>query len=104
MNILDRVTKLREERGWSQNQLAKKSGMAQSTISNLYSRNNEPTFQTIESICKGLGISLLEFFNVDNQECTYLTQEQRQLLIGWANLTEAQRQGLLQFLQVKEKP
>ena len=40
-----------DERGWTEYRLAKESGLAQSTITNMFNRNNAPTFSTLEAIC-----------------------------------------------------
>lgn len=97
MDIINRITELRDERGWSKNHLAKMSNLSQSTISNLYNRSYEPTFATLESICGGFGISLAEFFN-ENNESTVLTPEQKKLLLEWSKLNEDQKDSLFKFM------
>ena len=53
MDVLARITKLRLDRGWTEYELAKRSGLPQSTISTWYSKNMLPTVTSLESICKG---------------------------------------------------
>ena len=65
MDILRRITELREERGWSFYRLAKEAGIPQSTLSNLYQRANAPTVSTLEALCGAFGISLAQFFSTD---------------------------------------
>ena len=62
MDCLQRIKELLNERGWTMYQLAQKSGIPQSTLSNLFIRNNAPTIQTLEKICEAFGITLAEFF------------------------------------------
>ena len=97
MDTLQRITELRAERGWSQNHLAKMSDLPQSTISNLYNRSYEPTISTLESICRGFGISLAEFFNTEG-ESTILTEEQKQILIIWSKLSVEQRSSFITLI------
>ena len=98
MDVLKRITELREIRGWSKNHLAKVSDLPQSTVSNLYNRSNEPTISTLESLCKGFGISLAEFFNID-EESVILTEEQGRLLSEWAKLSETQKLSIFSVIK-----
>ena len=98
MDILKRITDLRDERGWSKNHLAKMSELPQSTVSNLYNRSYEPSISTLESLCRGLGISLAEFFNVDG-EVVILSNEQKYLLAEWSRLSTEQRQSILSVIK-----
>lgn len=62
-NVLAEITRLRLERGWNEYELAKHCGLSQSTISTWYRKNQTPTIQTLDKVCKGLGISLSQFLN-----------------------------------------
>lgn len=48
--------------------LAKKAGIAQSSLTYIVSGENSPTIDTIYKICSALGITLPEFFGVEDQE------------------------------------
>jgi transcriptional regulator with XRE-family HTH domain len=52
---------LMAERGLSQNQLARDSGVTQSTISRILAEANEPTFPVAAQIASALGVSLDAF-------------------------------------------
>ena len=97
MDLLKRITELRDERGWSINYLAKTSDLPQSTVSNLYNRTSEPSVTTLERICTGFGISLAEFFS-DGEEGTMLSDEQKRLLLEWSKLTQEQKQSVLSVM------
>ena len=73
------------------------SDLSQSTVSNLYNRNYDPTFSTLENLCNGFGIALSEFFN-ENNEAVFLTDDQKTLLELWARLSPKQRKSLINFL------
>ena len=99
MDSLLRIKQLLNERNWSVYRLAKMSGVSQSTLSNMFTRNNDPTINTLEDICKGFGITLSQFFSDDNEEMVLLTKEQKELLEKWATLTEEQKSALLKLLK-----
>ena len=48
----------REEKGWTQVQLAEASGLPQSHVSRLESGVHSPSFTTLEKIAKALGTSV----------------------------------------------
>ena len=58
MDPNERLRRLLAERGWTEYRLAKKCGLNQSTITNIYRRNTVPSIATLETICKGFGITL----------------------------------------------
>lgn len=68
MNVLERIDALRQERGWSINNLAMEAMLTQSTLNNLYIRKSEPKLSTLRSICQAFGISLSEFFDFEDDE------------------------------------
>ena len=100
MNMLDRITKLRLERGWSEYELAKRSGISQSTISTWYSRKIQPNVSSIEKICRGFGISMSFFFLGEDENDTpvLLHPYQKRLLTYAARLEPQQYASLEQFL------
>ncbi len=62
-----RINKLCDERNISINKLCTICGITQSTLANLKSRpNSQVTTLTIMRICRGIGISLQDFFNDPN--------------------------------------
>lgn len=89
-DILKEITQLRKKRGWSEYDLAKHSGLSQSTISTWYSKNQTPTIQTLDKVCHGFGITLSQFF-AEGGDPVSLTQEQRKLLDSWSALTKTQQ-------------
>ena len=90
MDCLERIRTLLEERGWSVYRLAQEAGVPQSTLANLFLRNNMPMVPTLERICQALGITMAEFFS---QQPTLPPEEEltAQLLEEWAALSPAQK-------------
>ena len=68
MDVLEKIDKLRKEKGWSVNYLAMEAGLTQSTVNNLYTRRTEPKIPTLRALCDALGITLSDFFKESNQE------------------------------------
>lgn len=91
MDVMERIEDLRKKKGWSKNYLAMESGLTQSTLNNLYSRNTEPKLSTLRAICGAFGISLSDFFK----------QEERddELIILVKSLSDENKAALLQLLK-----
>ena len=88
MDILNKITRLRMERGWSEYQLAEKSGLTQSTISSWYRRNMLPSIPSLERICEAYGITLSQFFLEKDDNTLQITDQQRRLLEYAAKLEQ----------------
>jgi len=65
--------------GLNNNKLAERSDLDPSVICSIYTRSYEPTITTLNSICKGLGITLSEFF-AEDEKYTELTEVERAFL------------------------
>ena len=64
--IRSRIKELCSERNITINRLSIICGITQSTLNNIFTREeNKPTVSTIKKICDGLNITLSEFFNSD---------------------------------------
>ena len=96
MDVLERIQKLMDQRGWSVYRLCKESGLAQSTLSHVFRKDSEPTISTLETICKAFGLTIGEFFA--EGELVPLTGEQRALLDRWTLLTTEQKQLILNMM------
>lgn len=89
-NILAAINVYREERGWTEYQLAEHSGLPQSTISSWYRKNMVPTIPSLEKICTAFGITLSQLF-AEGDAPVSLTESQKKLLERWARLSEEQQ-------------
>ena len=99
-DILGRIEQEKNKRGWSEYTLAENSELPQSTISTWKKRDLQPSVASIEKICKGLGISLSQFFS-DNIESDF-TEEQKEIFDACSKLNREQRAKLLDFLKTIE--
>ncbi len=62
------VRRLREERGWTQEQLAEAADLHLDHISKIENRHREPRVRTISKLAKGLGVSAGPLFEeIDGQ-------------------------------------
>ena len=92
-DILATITKYREERGWTEYQLAEHSGLPQSTISSWYRKNMVPTVPSLEKICTAFGITLSQLF-AEGDTVVSLTASQKKLLDRWSRLSEDQQNAV----------
>ena len=92
MDTKTHIKELMDERGWTIYELAKRSGLAQTTIANMWKRNTEPTIPSLRAICKGFGITLAQFFT--EGEVVELTPELKELFEEWVDLTVEQKQAI----------
>ena len=97
-DVLKEITRLRTERGWTEYELAKRSGLEQSTISTWYSKKQIPRLQTLEKVCHGLGVTLSQFF-AEGEDPVSLTMEQREMLDHWSALETKQQEIILNLLR-----
>lgn len=95
-DVLNRLTELRENRGWSVYKLAKLSNIPQSTIATWYQKNLYPPIDKLELLCNTFGITLSEFFSIGNVKS--LTDEQLRLCDQWNLLSEKERNAILKVM------
>ena len=81
MDANERLRQLLKERGRTEYKLSKECGLAQSTIGNIFRRNTVPSISTIETICKGFGITLSQFFA--ETDMVELTPDTKELFDHW---------------------
>lgn len=96
--IIDRIEQLCEQKQMSRYRLAQKSGISQSSISTLLNRQSVPTIQTLEKICKGLDMTLAQFFSEDD-ELPNLTEDQKRLLTTWNAMNEQEKALVEAYMQ-----
>lgn len=94
MDVIDKINRLRAERGWSINYLALEAMLTQSTLNNIFNRHSEPKLSTLRAICDAFGITLAEFFadDVDPEDDGELIRRVRAL-------SPEQKQALLTILK-----
>lgn len=97
MDVTSRIKQLANERNWTEYRLVKESGLAASTIANIYHRNTIPSITTLELLCNTFGITLSQFFSEDN--LVSLSEEQSIFLAKLSKINPHQREIILQLLE-----
>ncbi len=97
MDVLARVRALMKERNWSYYKLAKECGIPEATAYNMENRNTVPSMPTLEAICKGMAITLAQFFA--EGDMVEMTPELKELFDAWVNLTPRTKTAVLHMLR-----
>ena len=94
-----RIKDLAEERGLSPYELARRSGMAQSSLYNMFERGTMPKIDTLEKICNGMEITLSDFFVFVSRPRAggYLTDGDAKLVEVNHDLSERNQERLLAY-------
>ena len=96
MDTKSRIKELMDERGWTIYELSKRSGLAQTTISNMWKRNTEPTVPSLRVLCDAFGITLSQFFS--EGDMVELTAEQKAFFPRWVALSAEQKEMLMNLV------
>lgn len=97
MDVHEKLQYLLDERGWTKYQLARKCGLSDATIANIFRRNTIPSIPTLEAICQGYGITLSQFFA--EGEMVELTPDLKEVFDCWASLSPEQKAAAGQMLK-----
>ena len=99
MDVNEKLKKLLDNRGWTEYKMSKYSGLSESTIRNIFTRNTLPSIPTLESICKAFGITLSQFFADDDSELVELSDDLRELFNEWRMLSKEQKEAVKTLLK-----
>ncbi len=98
MDIIERIHKLRKERGWSINNLAMEAGLTQSTLSSMLGRNSAPKIDTLQCLCEAFGITLAQFF-LEDEGIEILTEKEKELITAYRKLPESKQKALFNLIE-----
>ena len=101
MDVHMRLRQLLKERGWTEYKLSKKCGLSESTLANIFRRNTMPSISTLESICRGFGITLSQFFA--EGDLVELTPDLKNLFEQWVTLTAEEKEMISKLIQMLHK-
>lgn len=110
----DRIEEIRKEKGLSNKQLSELSGVSLDTLSRISHPENpdkdSPRINTLEDICKVLGVELWELFYTGNTslvalqaEITALKAERDSLIADVAVQKEKNEQSAIKIDELKDK-
>lgn len=97
-SVYDKVDAIRLKKGWTIYELAKKSGVAPTTIYNWRDRLSSPTLSLLDAVCAAFGITVIDFL-LDGEELANLTEEQREIIRLWSTLTQAQKSSIKNLMK-----
>ena len=97
LDIVGRIRKENEKRGWTVYRLAKEANLSPSTLTNMMHRGTCPSLTTIENVCEAYGITLAEFL-YGQDDLIHLNAEQKRHLDRWNLLTEKQQRAVELFI------
>lgn len=97
LDIVGRIRKENEKRGWTVYRLAKEANLSSSTLTNMMHRGTCPSLTTIENVCEAYGITLAEFL-YGQDDLIHLNAEQKRHLDRWNLLTEKQQRAVELFI------
>lgn len=97
-DVLARIQELCKLRSWTYYRLAKESDIPYSTLNTMLRKTNAPTVHTLQKICTGFGITLEQFFSVEDKSVAF-SQEQCRFLTEWNQLDDIGKQLTLAYMQ-----
>lgn len=111
MLLGDNLTRIRKEKAVSQEVLSKRSGIAQSAISNIEKGNHSPTVYTAQKLADALGVSLAELITGTSAPPAapvvytdvVLTETERQLISDFRTLNGKGREKILEYMFMIKK-
>lgn len=98
MDVIERIEKLRKERGWTVYTLALEAGVTQSTLATMYQRNTPPKIETLQLICEAFGITLAQFF-LEDEKVEILSAKEKEFLMAYRKLPENKQKALLNLIE-----
>ncbi len=96
--LYDKVDALRIKNGWTIYELAKKSGVAPTTIYNWRDRSSSPTLSLLEAVCSAFEISVIDFL-LDEDELMALTDEQKEVMSLFNTLSSEQKKSIINLMK-----
>ena len=96
MDVIGKIRQLMDARGWSVYHFSQECGLPEATIGNIYRRGTVPTIGTLEIMCRGLGITLSQFFA--EGEMVELTPDLKEVFDLWMDMTPEQHAAAKEIL------
>ena len=96
MDVIGKIRQLMDARGWSVYRFSQECGLPEATIGNIYRRGTVPTIGTLEIMCRGLGITLSQFFA--EGEMVELTPDLKEVFDLWMDMTPEQHEAAKEIL------
>jgi transcriptional regulator with XRE-family HTH domain len=102
MKVGEKLKKLRDNRDMSMYRLTQLTGVSGHHIKGIEEGTRQPTIETLNKLVNALGSSLVEIFN-DDEECSYLTEDERRLIENYRMMSDEKSAALLNMSDVLNK-
>ena len=99
--VADNIVALCEKRGISKYRLSQLSGISQSSLGRIISKESLPSLITLEKICFALDVTLSQFFQEANAK--NMTESQTEILKIWNNLSREEQEVVIAMLRGLQK-
>lgn len=96
-DIIERITSLCQARSWTIYRLSKESGITYSTLCTMLHKANAPSIPTLIKICKGFGITLAEFFDME-PEGEKPSHAMKRHLSQWTSLSKENQLAVQKYM------
>lgn len=94
--ILTKIEEYLDTRKWSLYRLAKEAEIQYSSLHSMFEKNTQPTIPTLMKICKGLGITMSDFFSdTITTEFFHCTEDEKELLNIYRELDKKDKKMIL---------
>ncbi len=97
-DVIQRIKDLCNERNYSYYELAKRSDIPYSTLNTMILKSNSPTLPTLVKLCRGFGITLLQFFDTEDADMN-LTENQSECLSLFRILDEEEQKLAIAYMK-----
>ena len=99
--VLNRIQFFLDYKHWSVYKLAQASGLAYSSLNNIFNRRTCPTIPTLEKICAGLNITLSDFFDYASNplQTEGFSDKELDLVHSYRSLSMQDRELLETYMQ-----
>ncbi len=95
--ILQKLDKLRKEKGFSLFKLTELTGLSENTIYNWYNKGSQPTIEALKAVCDALNVSLSYLFAENIGES--ISAQEEELIALFRNLTAEQKDLYIKLLK-----
>ncbi len=93
--IVQKIDRLRFERGWSVYKLSIEADTSQQTLDKWF-KGATPTLPILEKVCQALGVSMAELFA--ERELAELSPQTKELYDKWCCLTKEEQASIKQIM------
>ena len=108
MSVGTKIRRLRLQNKWSQEELAHKLNVAQTSVSNLESNKTIPDFLVMQKVCKVFEVGFEYFVENENEKYVFKKNQNNNIVVGKIevlnnNMPEGILENMLKRLELLEK-